>query len=232
MDFRNKIAIVLISLSLVFSCKKKGCNGIEGNTIIPFPSPYENHFSNLPKEANWKSSNGLSDGSSIYSGSAWFPFENTSQDPYCNELVGQHRAISYRQSLYNQNFEASITLRDNNELYLLIKIDFTDTTKNNTQTWNMLKRLDIDTVSCKTFKNSGYFFNTSGYNVYSIPTDFSEIDSIHINNKTYKNVFQIINREGIRVGNSFTINEMYIDKFIGVVRYKLKNGQIWDLDNK
>jgi hypothetical protein len=232
MDFRNKIAIILILLSFILSCKKKGCNAIEGTTVIPFPSPFENYFSNLLKEANWKSSNNLSDGSLINSGIAWFPFENTSQDPVtCNELVGEQRAISYSQSLYNQNFEASITLRDNNELYLLIKIDFNDTTKSNTQTWNMLKRLDIDTVSCKTFKNSGYFFNMSGYNVYSIPTDFSEIDSIHVNNKTYKNVFQIINREGIRVGNSFTITEMYIDKLIGVIRYKLKNGQIWDLDN-
>ncbi|MEI6881730.1 MAG: hypothetical protein WCK82_10450 [Bacteroidota bacterium] len=220
-------------LSFTFSCKKKGCYAIEGRTIIPFPHPFENYFSNLPKSATWKSNDGLTDGSLINSGIAWFPFENSSQDPVtCNELVGEQRIISYKQSLYSQNFEASITVRDNNELFLLVKIDFNDTTKNYTDTWHMLKRLDNDTVICRTFTSFGYFYVSSGYYVNSKASDFSTIDSIQVNNKTYKDVFHIVNREATRVGSSFSITEMFIDKFIGVVRYKLKNGQIWDLDNK
>jgi hypothetical protein len=233
MEFKYKIIFTILIIVVVVSCKKNsGCTESKGINVLPFPIGYENYFlgiSSSPK--NLKSNNGLTDVVNFYSNTNSYGGFDYNQDPItCKQNVGLSRFFWLTQTLYKQYIDGEICLVQNGDLNLLLKIEYNDTISKFRETWNILKSLNNSTKPFKTFFNNSSFYQDDGDSVYSELTDFSEIDSIVFLNKTYKNVFHIINRQALLRGDKFSITDIYIDKLIGVISYKQKNGQIWNIE--
>ncbi len=234
MVFRYKIVASIFLLLIIASCDKKvDCQQLskDKHIVIPYPPPYQDYFSQLPNTTVlWKSNNGLSNSSYVKSDTKFFYlFDQYSIDPIsCSRLSGLYRYVTYSQTFYKQYFETKIVLTDNYRLNLFIRIEYWDTVNTDSHMWNMLKVLNDNSFSCKTFINDNPYFQENGVTVNCLDSDYSILDSIQVNNRIFRNVFHIINRQGMLDGTQFTITEMYIDNLIGVVKYKLKNGQIWD----
>lgn len=233
MEFKYKIIFTILILVVVSSCKKKsGCAESKGNNVLPFPIGYENYFSGIsstPK--NLKSNNGLTDAIRFYSNTnSAVAYEYNLDPKTCKQTVGLSRFFWLTQTLYRQYVEGEICLVQNGDLNLLVKIVYNDTISKFKETWNILKSINNSNKPFKTFFNNLSFYQDEGDSVYSELNDFSEIDSIVILNKTYKNVFHIINRQALLRGDKFSITDVYIDKLIGVISYRQKNGQIWNIE--
>ncbi len=232
MELKHKIVISIFIIASISSCKKSGCKNQEGNNVLPFPNGYESYFLEIPlTPRNLKSNNGLTDAVRFYSNTNSAIVYEYNIDPItCKQTVGLSRFFWLTQTLYGQHIEGEICFVQNGDLNLLVKIEYNDTVSKYRETWNVLKTLNYTNKPFKTFLNNSYFYQDDGDSVYSELTDFSEIDSIIVLNKTYKNVFHIINRQAILRGDKFSITDIYIDKLVGIIRYQLKNKQIWDVE--
>jgi hypothetical protein len=233
MELKNKIVFSILIIIGVSSCKKSGCKNQEGNNVLPFPNGYENYFLEIPLTSrNLKSNNGLTDAIDFYSNTNSAIAYDYNLDPItCKQTVGLSRFFWLAQTLYRQYVEGEICLVQNGDLNLLVKVEYNDTVSKYRETWNVLKTLNNANKPFKTFLNNSYFYQDDGDSVYSELNDYSEIDSMIVLNKTYKNVIHIINRQAIMRGDKFSITDIYIDKLIGVISYTLKNGQAWNIEH-
>jgi hypothetical protein len=230
MEVRKKI-ILLILVVFSISCKKSGCNGAEGYNIFSLPNPYRNYFSQLPESyVDWKCDNGLTDRSFVYSDTDRFNYDindNYLDPKTCYQNAWQLKIVQYGYSLLNKNkIFSKIYLKENKDVCFELWIQYYPNSLQSN--WVLVKILNNNS-NCKTYSNKYHDVYFAEDSIFSFDTDFSTIDSMVINSINYKDVFHIINQKALLDGNQFEITDVYVDKYVGVIRYKLKNGQLWDI---
>lgn len=171
-----------------------------------------------------KSSNGLTDVMSYDSYEGYFSNDILSdflkKDLPCHLYDFEFRLIDYSSSLYEFYFDIKI-IQTNEGLYLYIR-DY------NSSKFDLMY-MNYNIVTKEKF-NIIYIKGGKKISDYAIEVEL--ISEIEIDSVIYQEVFKITNTMIVEEGKSEDITDYYIDKYFGLIKFKLKSGVYWDVEHE